>query len=54
MLQGANRWAVDSLGGRTALHYAARFNQPQLVTVLLEGARLAPYIMPFPNTPTTQ
>jgi hypothetical protein len=53
-LQGADRWAADSLGGRTALHYAARLNQPQVVAALLKGAGPPPAPPAYPNTLITQ
>jgi len=39
---GANVWAVDNLGGRCALHYAARSNHPDVIMTLLDAAAQQP------------
>ena len=54
-MQGADPWAVDKLGGRTALHYASCSSNPnpEVVQLLVEAAgRSGP--VNFPNRPNTR
>ncbi len=51
--QGADPWAVDKLGGRTALHYAARANIPEIIQLLVEAAGSNGPVN-FPNRPNTR
>lgn len=53
LLQGADPWAVDKLGGRTALHYAARRDSVELVQLLVEAAGEGG-VVKFPNRPGTK
>ncbi len=52
-VQGADPWATDKLGGRTALHYAARGGYVDVVRALLEAA-LPNGSVDFPNQPGTK
>ncbi|KAF8058857.1 XBAT31 [Scenedesmus sp. PABB004] len=54
LAKGADVWAVDKLGGRTALHYAARRDEVELVLALLEAAGGAAGPVRFPNRPGTR
>lgn len=38
LTQGANAWAVDRLGGRMPLHYAARINHTGIMALLIVAA----------------
>jgi hypothetical protein len=53
-LQGADPWAVDKLGGRTALHYAATRDNVEVTAALLAavGEQCGP--VKFPNRPNTR
>lgn len=53
VLQGADPWAVDKLGGRTALHYAARSDNPEILQLLVEAAGSSGPVH-FPNRPNTR
>eukprot|EP00775_Hariotina_reticulata_P006353 gene6353-6586_t len=50
--EGADAWAIDRLGGRTALHYAVRSDCPELVQLLLE-ATLEQGPVEYPNRNNT-
>ncbi|KAF6258492.1 ankyrin repeat-containing domain protein [Scenedesmus sp. NREL 46B-D3] len=52
--KGADPWAVDKLGGRTALHYAATRNSVEVTAALLAavGEQFGP--VRFPNRPNTR
>lgn len=52
-VQGADPWAVDKLGGRTALHYASRSNNPEILQLLVEAAGSSGPVH-FPNRPNTR
>ncbi len=52
-MQGADPWAVDKLGRRTALHYAARKNHPEVIELLVEAAGSNGRVR-FPNRPNTR
>eukprot|EP00775_Hariotina_reticulata_P011968 gene11968-12111_t len=51
--QGADAWAVDNLGGCTALHYAARRNRVEVLQLLIEAAGEQGELN-FPNRPNTR
>ncbi|WIA19351.1 hypothetical protein OEZ85_003981 [Tetradesmus obliquus] len=54
LAKGADPWAVDKLGGRTALHYAATRDNVQVTAALLAavGEQCGP--VKFPNRPNTR
>lgn len=52
-VQGADPWAIDKLGGRTALHYAARRDSVELVQLLVDAAGETGDVK-FPNRPGTK
>jgi ankyrin repeat protein len=52
-VQGADPWAVDKLGGRTALHYAARSDNTEILELLVEAAGSSGRVQ-FPNRPNTR
>jgi hypothetical protein len=52
-LQGACPWAVDKLGGRTALHYAVRQDRLDIVPLLVEAAGSSGPVH-FPNRANTR
>lgn len=58
LVQGADPWAADRLGGRTALHYAGRSDQAEICSLLIEAAAhtmaCPPPPMRFPNKSTTK
>jgi hypothetical protein len=52
--QGADPWAVDKLGGRTALHYAATRDSVEVTAALLEAVGEQCGAVRFPNRPNTR
>jgi hypothetical protein len=42
LLQGANIWCMDTMGGRSAIHYAAQGNHSEVVAALLDVAHQQP------------
>jgi hypothetical protein len=53
-VQGADPWAVDKLGGRTALHYAATRDSVEVTAALLEAVGEQCGAVKFPNRPNTR
>lgn len=51
--QGADPWAVDKLGGRTSLHYAARTDNTEILELLIDAAGSSGRVQ-FPNRPNTR
>eukprot|EP00879_Flechtneria_rotunda_P000452 GHRR01000551.1.p1 GENE.GHRR01000551.1~~GHRR01000551.1.p1 ORF type:complete len:601 (+),score=258.81 GHRR01000551.1:339-2141(+) len=51
--KGADPWAVDKLGGRTALHYAARYDNIAVLQLLIEAAGEQGPVR-FPNRQNTK
>jgi ankyrin repeat protein len=52
-VQGACPWAIDKLGGRTALHYCARNNNVEILQLLIDAAGIMGPLQ-FPNRPNTK
>lgn len=52
-VQGADPWAADNLGGRAALHYASRRNNPEIVQLLVDAAGSRGPVR-YPNRPNTR